>query len=50
MARDIIRQQKAAPARSLLAIALGAAAVGAVAIGALAIGRRRPPGDWEGTF
>lgn len=39
MAREVIRQSKAVPATSLLALALGAAAFGAVAVGALAIGR-----------
>ena len=39
MAREVIRQSKAVPAASLLALALGAAAFGALAIGALAIGR-----------
>jgi hypothetical protein len=39
MAREVIRQSKAVPATSLLALALGAAAFGAVAIGAVAIGR-----------
>jgi hypothetical protein len=39
MPLEIARQSKAAPATSLLALAVGAAAFGAVAIGALAIGR-----------
>jgi hypothetical protein len=39
MPREIARQSKAAPATSLLALAVGAVAFGAVAIGALAIGR-----------
>jgi hypothetical protein len=39
MVREVMRQSKAVPAASLLALALGAAAFGAVAIGALAIGR-----------
>ncbi len=39
MAHEVIGQSRAAPATSLLALALGAAAFGAVAIGALAVGR-----------
>jgi hypothetical protein len=39
MANEASRQSRAAPASSLLALALGAAALGAIAIGAVAIGR-----------
>jgi hypothetical protein len=39
MAHEVIRQSKAAPAASVLALALGAAAFGAIAVGALAVGR-----------
>src|ERR1700722_1849054 len=39
MPREVIRQSNAAPATSLLALAVGAAAFGAIAIGALAVGR-----------
>ncbi len=39
MPNEAVRQSRAAPASSLLALALGAAALGAVAIGAVAIGR-----------
>ncbi|MGA2637837.1 hypothetical protein [Methylocella sp.] len=39
MANEALRQSRAAPASSLLALALGAAALGAIAIGAVAIGR-----------
>ena len=39
MANEVSGRPRAAPASSLLALALGAAALGAVAIGAVAIGR-----------
>jgi hypothetical protein len=39
MAHEVIRQSKAVPAASVLALALGAAAFGAMAVGALAVGR-----------
>jgi hypothetical protein len=39
MSREVARRSDAAPATSLLALAVGAAAFGVLAIGALAIGR-----------
>jgi hypothetical protein len=39
MRRDLVSRSSAAPATSVLVLALGAAAFGAIAIGALAIGK-----------